>query len=143
MFLEILQNSQENTCTWVSLHLETSKCFSFLSHSIRFVLTESVQSMSLLQNKHVSKKQILSRKPCLSKLKCRQFTYKTYNQYILIDICASKDMLDAKNVRYGGIFRGSEFSSYEIELRNRVAQNDVTLRVTNSNIFVEILLLSY
>ena len=143
MFLEILQNSQENTCTWVSLHLETSKCFPFLSHSIRFVLTESVQSMSLLQNKHVSKKQILSRKPCLSKLKCRQFIYKTYNQYILIDIYASKDMLDTKNVRYGGIFRGSEFSSYEIELRNRVTQNDVTLRVTNSNIFVEILLLSY
>ena len=28
--------------------------------------------------------------------------------------------------------RGSEFSSYEIELRNRVTQNDVTLRVTNS-----------
>ena len=28
--------------------------------------------------------------------------------------------------------RGSEFLSYEIELRNRVTQNDVTLRVTNS-----------
>ena len=28
--------------------------------------------------------------------------------------------------------RGSGFSSYEIELRNRVTQNDVTLRVTNS-----------
>ena len=27
---------------------------------------------------------------------------------------------------------GSEFSSYEIELRNRVTQNDITLRVTNS-----------
>ena len=27
---------------------------------------------------------------------------------------------------------GSEFSSYEIKLRNRVTQNDVTLRVTNS-----------
>ena len=27
--------------------------------------------------------------------------------------------------------RGSEFSSYEIELRNQVTQNDVTLRVTN------------
>ena len=26
---------------------------------------------------------------------------------------------------------GSEFSSYKIELRNRVTQNDVTLRVTN------------
>ena len=26
---------------------------------------------------------------------------------------------------------GSEFSSYEIEFRNRVTQNDVTLRVTN------------
>ena len=38
---------------------------------------------------------------------------------------------------------GSEFSSYEIELQNRVTQNDVTLRVTNSEIFVEIILSSY
>ena len=38
---------------------------------------------------------------------------------------------------------GSEFSSYEIELRNQVTQNDVTLRVTNSKIFIEILLFSY
>ena len=38
---------------------------------------------------------------------------------------------------------GSEFSSYEIELRNQVTQNDVTIRVTNSKIFIEILLLSY
>ena len=30
------------------------------------------------------------------------------------------------------ICRGSEFSSYETELRNRVTQNDVTLQVTNS-----------
>ena len=30
--------------------------------------------------------------------------------------------------------RASEFSSYEIELRNRVTQNDVTLRVTNSKL---------
>ena len=30
--------------------------------------------------------------------------------------------------------RGSEFSSYEIELRNRVTQKDVTLRVTNSRL---------
>ena len=36
-----------------------------------------------------------------------------------------------------------EFSSYEIELRNRVMQNDITLRVTNSKIFIEILLSSY
>ena len=28
--------------------------------------------------------------------------------------------------------RASKFSSYEIELRNRVTQNDVILRVTNS-----------
>ena len=39
--------------------------------------------------------------------------------------------------------RGSEFSSYEIELRNQVLQNDVTLQVTNSKIFIERLLLSY
>ena len=38
---------------------------------------------------------------------------------------------------------GSEFSSYEIELRNRVTQNDVTLRVTDMKIFIEILLSSY
>ena len=37
----------------------------------------------------------------------------------------------------------SEFSSYEIELQNRVKQNDVALRVTNSEIFIEILLSSY
>ena len=29
------------------------------------------------------------------------------------------------------------------ELRNQVTQNDVTLRVTNSEIFIEVLLLSY
>ena len=39
--------------------------------------------------------------------------------------------------------RGSEFSSYEIELRNRVTQNDVTLGATNSKIFIGILILSY
>ena len=37
----------------------------------------------------------------------------------------------------------SEFSSYEIELRNRLTQNDSTLRATNSKIFKEILLSSY
>ena len=37
---------------------------------------------------------------------------------------------------------GSEFSSYELELRNRVTQNDVALRVTNSKIVIEILLSS-
>ena len=38
--------------------------------------------------------------------------------------------------------RGSQMSSYEIELRNRVTQNNVTLRVTNSKFFIEILLAS-
>ena len=38
---------------------------------------------------------------------------------------------------------GSEFWSYEIELRNQVTQIDVTLRVTNSKIFIEIFLSSY
>ena len=38
--------------------------------------------------------------------------------------------------------RGSEFSNYEIELRNQVTQNDVTLRVTNKEIFIEIPFLS-
>ena len=40
------------------------------------------------------------------------------------------------------LYGGSEFSSYEIELQNQVTQNDVTLRVTNSKIFIEILLSS-
>ena len=44
---------------------------------------------------------------------------------------------------YSEIIRGSEFSSYEIELRNLVTQNNVTLRVTNSKMFIEILHLSY
>ena len=39
--------------------------------------------------------------------------------------------------------RGSEFWSYEIELRERVTQNDVTVRVTNSKMFREILLSGY
>ena len=39
--------------------------------------------------------------------------------------------------------RGSEFSSYEIELRNRVMHYDVTLRVSYSKIFIEILFASY
>ena len=38
---------------------------------------------------------------------------------------------------------GSEFSSYKIQLQNQVTQNDVALRVTNSKVFTEILLLSY
>ena len=37
----------------------------------------------------------------------------------------------------------SKFSSYEIELPNRDTQNDITLQVTNSEIFLDILLLSY
>ena len=40
-------------------------------------------------------------------------------------------------------YPGSELSSYEIELQNRVSQNDVTLQVSNSEIFIEILLSSY
>ena len=39
--------------------------------------------------------------------------------------------------------RGSEFSSYKIRLQNRVTQNKVIIRVTNSKIFIEILLSSY
>ena len=38
---------------------------------------------------------------------------------------------------------GSKFSSYGIKLRNRVTQNDVTLQVTCSKFFIEILLSSY
>ena len=39
--------------------------------------------------------------------------------------------------------RGSEFSSYEIELQNQATQNDVTSLVNNSKQFLEILVLSY
>ena len=39
--------------------------------------------------------------------------------------------------------RGSEFWCYQIELRNRVTENDVTLQVTNWKIFIEILFSSY
>ena len=38
---------------------------------------------------------------------------------------------------------GLKFWSYEIELGNRVTQNDVTLRVTNSNFLGGILLWSH
>ena len=41
--------------------------------------------------------------------------------------------LSRKRITNNNVYeRGSEFSSYEIELRNWVMQNDVTLRVTNS-----------
>ena len=40
-------------------------------------------------------------------------------------------------------YEGSEFSSYEIELRKQVKLNDITLPVTNLEIFIEIFLLSY
>ena len=39
--------------------------------------------------------------------------------------------------------RDSEFWNYEIDLRNRFAQNDVTLRVTHLKVSVEIILSSY
>ena len=39
--------------------------------------------------------------------------------------------------------RGSELWSYEIELQNGVTQNDITIRVTNSKMFIEILLSSH
>ena len=38
---------------------------------------------------------------------------------------------------------GSGFSSYKIELRNRVTQNDVTGPITNLEIVIEIFLTSY
>ena len=39
--------------------------------------------------------------------------------------------------------RGLELASYEIKLRNQVTQNDTVLPVTNSKIFIEIILLNY
>ena len=38
---------------------------------------------------------------------------------------------------------GSKFSSSEIELRNRVTQNNVTLRASNWKFFIEKLLSNY
>ena len=38
---------------------------------------------------------------------------------------------------------GSEFSSYKIDLRNRVTQNDITLPVVHSKIFIEIIFWSH
>ena len=49
----------------------------------------------------------------------------------------------SENRRFSNVFRGSEFWNYEIELRNRVTQNDAKLRVTKSKMFIEILLSSY
>ena len=50
---------------------------------------------------------------------------------ILLILVCSKPYLNLKytEAATGG---GSEFSNYEIELRNRVTQNDITLQVTNS-----------
>ena len=45
--------------------------------------------------------------------------------------------------KYAANLRDSKFSSYKIEIQNRVMQNDVTRRVTNSDIFIEILLSGY
>ena len=53
-----------------------------------------------------------SRKPCFSKLKCRQFLFKTSNLYFLRDSYTSKNMLRTKNVRYGGIFKASKKTCY-------------------------------
>ena len=46
-------------------------------------------------------------------------------------------------INKGHYTRRSEFSSYKIELRNRVKQKNITLRVTYSKIFEEILPSSY
>ena len=48
----------------------------------------------------ISGKQTPSRKPCVLKLKCRQFLYKTCSLYILSNSYSSKNMLGTKNVRY-------------------------------------------
>ena len=43
-------------------------------------------------------------------------------------------IFDTHRQLYTLLTRGSEFSSYGIELRNRVTQSDTILRVTNANI---------
>ena len=49
----------------------------------------------------------------------------------------------SQNNKKATFVTGSEFSSYEIKLRSQVKQNDVTLQVTNSKFFIEILFWSY
>ena len=56
----------------------------------------------------ISGKETLSRKHCFSKLKCRQFLYKSSSLYILSDRYTSKNMIGTKNVRYSGIFKASK-----------------------------------
>ena len=56
----------------------------------------------------MSGKQTRPKKPCFSKLTCRQFFYKTSSLYIMGDSYISKNMLGSKNVRDGEIFKASE-----------------------------------
>ena len=44
---------------------------------------------------------------------------------------------DTNNERFYIKFGCSEFSSYNFMSQNRVTQNDNTLRITNSKIFIE------
>ena len=77
-------------------------------------------------------------KDCPHNLK--PFFYRQYVHDIFV-LFSSLDQSE-KFKKYLSSKQGSKFSSYKIELRNRVVQSDVTLRVTNSNIFIESLLLS-
>ena len=70
---------------------------------------------------------------------CVKCVVDEYMQVIFCCACCCPDVTFSISIYY----RVSEFSSYEIELRNRVTQNDVTLRVTNSKIFIETFLSSY
>ena len=63
--------------------------------------------------------------------------------FMLLRMGYTHDPSASKQVIQDTILRGSEFSSYKIELRNRVTQNDATLRVIKSNIFIEVYLSSY
>ena len=69
---------------------------------------------------------------------------KNKNSFYIVSAWVRQNNFSAISRKLGGGIwkRASEFSSYKIELRNRVTQNDVTLWVTNSKTFIEILLSS-
>ena len=79
-----------------------------------------------------------------------KFYLKNWKSFLLVKVFYLKKFR-LKNLKWSAAILnydltkiwGSEFSSYEIELRNRVTQNDVTLRVTILKVFKEIFLSSY
>ena len=61
----------------------------------------------------------------------------------LVAMLKSKLALKFNRPAYIRMCTGSECSSYEIKLQNRVTQNDATFRVPQLDVFIETLLASY